>query len=219
MTIISVPAGDSRCFLFTVSPRLRVYTATGYNEHYMYLNHGQQTMPNGLVGLLLLLLLLLSDIQSPADKLVTSVFSSPPLREWAVSTGTSACGWTATSAAATAARGPSAPPTAAPGSPARRTSPWTRWRCGRWADPPRRRRSEPLHLMDENAAGRRAFPLGPVNKAAGRLAHIRSFRVFQDEDGGCRKSVLDADLEVQAMMEMTGKTLHSQGLREPEEDQ
>ncbi|KAM5137972.1 MTOR-associated protein MEAK7 [Mantella aurantiaca] len=40
--------GDSRCFLFTVSPRLDIYTYTGYNDHYMYLNHGQQTMPNGL---------------------------------------------------------------------------------------------------------------------------------------------------------------------------
>ncbi|XP_073516008.1 MTOR-associated protein MEAK7 [Phyllobates terribilis] len=40
--------GDSRCFLFTVSPRLDVFTYTGYNEHYMYLNHSQQTMPNGL---------------------------------------------------------------------------------------------------------------------------------------------------------------------------
>uniref|UniRef100_G3N5N9 MTOR-associated protein MEAK7 n=1 Tax=Gasterosteus aculeatus aculeatus TaxID=481459 RepID=G3N5N9_GASAC len=40
--------GDWRCFLFTVSPRLRVYKATGNNEHYKYLNHGQQTMPNGL---------------------------------------------------------------------------------------------------------------------------------------------------------------------------
>ncbi|KAM9376373.1 MTOR-associated protein MEAK7 isoform 2-T2 [Pholidichthys leucotaenia] len=41
--------GDSRCFLFTVFPRLGVYTATGYNEHFMYLNQHQQTMPNGLV--------------------------------------------------------------------------------------------------------------------------------------------------------------------------
>ncbi|KAG9474795.1 hypothetical protein GDO78_003319, partial [Eleutherodactylus coqui] len=40
--------GDSTCFLFTVSPRLEVFTYTGYNDHYMYLNHGQQTMPNGL---------------------------------------------------------------------------------------------------------------------------------------------------------------------------
>ncbi|XP_040185290.1 MTOR-associated protein MEAK7 [Rana temporaria] len=40
--------GDSRCFLFTVSPNLNIYTYTGYNDHYMYLNHGQQTMPNGL---------------------------------------------------------------------------------------------------------------------------------------------------------------------------
>ncbi|KAM4614505.1 MTOR-associated protein MEAK7 [Discoglossus pictus] len=40
--------GNDRCFLFSISPRLDVYTYTGYNDHYMYLNHGQQTMPNGL---------------------------------------------------------------------------------------------------------------------------------------------------------------------------
>uniref|UniRef100_A0A8C0GYL7 MTOR-associated protein MEAK7 n=1 Tax=Chelonoidis abingdonii TaxID=106734 RepID=A0A8C0GYL7_CHEAB len=40
--------GDNRCFLFSVSPSLMVYTYTGYNDHYMYLNHGQQTIPNGL---------------------------------------------------------------------------------------------------------------------------------------------------------------------------
>ncbi|XP_066493396.1 MTOR-associated protein MEAK7 [Tiliqua scincoides] len=40
--------GDNGCFLFTVSPSLAVFTYTGYNDHYMYLNHGQQTMPNGL---------------------------------------------------------------------------------------------------------------------------------------------------------------------------
>lgn len=41
--------GDDRCFLFSVSPRMAVYTCTGYNDHYMYLNQGQQTIPNGLV--------------------------------------------------------------------------------------------------------------------------------------------------------------------------
>ncbi|XP_078066737.1 MTOR-associated protein MEAK7 isoform X3 [Mustelus asterias] len=40
--------GDSKCFLFTLSPQLGIYTCTGYNDHYMYLNNGQQTMPNGL---------------------------------------------------------------------------------------------------------------------------------------------------------------------------
>ncbi|NXS09446.1 TLDC1 protein, partial [Neodrepanis coruscans] len=40
--------GDNRCFLFSVCPCLAVYTYTGYNDHFMYLNHGQQTMPNGL---------------------------------------------------------------------------------------------------------------------------------------------------------------------------
>lgn len=43
--------------------------------------------------------------------------------------------------------------------------------------------------------------------------------VSQSEEGNGKKSVLDVDPEVQAIMEMAGKTLHSQGLREPEEDQ
>lgn len=42
-------SGDDTCFLFSISPRMAVYTSTGYNDHYMYLNHGQQTIPNGLV--------------------------------------------------------------------------------------------------------------------------------------------------------------------------
>lgn len=41
----------------------------------------------------------------------------------------------------------------------------------------------------------------------------------QGEEGVVKRSALDMDPEVQAIMEMTGKTLHSQGLREPEEDQ
>ncbi|XP_033012770.1 MTOR-associated protein MEAK7 isoform X2 [Lacerta agilis] len=40
--------GNNGCFLFSVSPSLEVFTNTGYNDHYMYLNHGQETMPNGL---------------------------------------------------------------------------------------------------------------------------------------------------------------------------
>ncbi|XP_008056006.1 TLD domain-containing protein 1 [Carlito syrichta] len=40
--------GDNKCFLFSVSPHMAVHTPTGYNDHYMYLNHGQQTIPNGL---------------------------------------------------------------------------------------------------------------------------------------------------------------------------
>nr|XP_056718839.1 MTOR-associated protein MEAK7 [Euleptes europaea] len=40
--------GDSRCFLFSVSPSLAAFTCTGYNDHFMYLNLRQQTMPNGL---------------------------------------------------------------------------------------------------------------------------------------------------------------------------
>ncbi|XP_036045019.1 MTOR-associated protein MEAK7 isoform X3 [Onychomys torridus] len=40
--------GDKRCFLFSISPSMATYMPTGYNDHFMYLNHGQQTMPNGL---------------------------------------------------------------------------------------------------------------------------------------------------------------------------
>ncbi|KAG3256756.1 TBC/LysM-associated domain containing 1 [Ictidomys tridecemlineatus] len=42
--------GDERCFLFSVSPSMAVYRPTGYNDHFMYLNCGQQTIPNGLEG-------------------------------------------------------------------------------------------------------------------------------------------------------------------------
>lgn len=45
------------------------------------------------------------------------------------------------------------------------------------------------------------------------------FFVFLDKEGEGKKSILDVDPGVQVMMEMAGKTLHSQGLREPEEDQ
>lgn len=48
---------------------------------------------------------------------------------------------------------------------------------------------------------------------------ISVFFVFLDKEGEGKKSILDVDPEVQAIMEMAGKTLHSQGLREPEEDQ
>ncbi|XP_021112262.1 TLD domain-containing protein 1 isoform X1 [Heterocephalus glaber] len=40
--------GDNKCFLFSIAPSMAVYTPTGYNDHYMYLNHSQQTIPNGL---------------------------------------------------------------------------------------------------------------------------------------------------------------------------
>ncbi|XP_056271964.1 MTOR-associated protein MEAK7-like isoform X5 [Pseudoliparis swirei] len=41
----------------------------------------------------------------------------------------------------------------------------------------------------------------------------------EGEEGRGQKSVLDVNPELQAMLEMAGKTLHSQGLREPQEDQ
>uniref|UniRef100_A0A671KZA4 MTOR-associated protein MEAK7 n=1 Tax=Sinocyclocheilus anshuiensis TaxID=1608454 RepID=A0A671KZA4_9TELE len=138
--------GDSRCFLFSVFPYTRVFTCTGYNNHYMYLNQGQQTLPNGLgmggqhgyFGLWL-------DCDfghghSRARPLCTT-YGSPQL------------------------------------------------------------------------SGDEDFKLDTVEVwGVGQPPEEQE----QDEK---KKSILDADPEVQAMMEMTGKTLHSQGLREPEEDE
>ncbi|CAL1532322.1 unnamed protein product [Lymnaea stagnalis] len=40
--------GNTSCFLFKVKPNFSIYTATGYNVNFMYLNHQVQTLPNGL---------------------------------------------------------------------------------------------------------------------------------------------------------------------------
>eukprot|EP01101_Sappina_pedata_P010851 TRINITY_DN6952_c0_g1_i1.p1 TRINITY_DN6952_c0_g1~~TRINITY_DN6952_c0_g1_i1.p1 ORF type:complete len:270 (+),score=75.98 TRINITY_DN6952_c0_g1_i1:2-811(+) len=40
--------GDVNSFLFSIKPEFKVYPATGYNDHYQYLNEDMETMPNGL---------------------------------------------------------------------------------------------------------------------------------------------------------------------------
>lgn len=40
--------GDDTSFLFTLKPKMRSFSSTGYNDHFQYLNLHQQTMPNGL---------------------------------------------------------------------------------------------------------------------------------------------------------------------------
>ncbi|XP_046385388.1 MTOR-associated protein MEAK7 [Ischnura elegans] len=40
--------GDDRSFLFSLNPKMGIYRSTGYNDHFMYLNVQQQTLPNGL---------------------------------------------------------------------------------------------------------------------------------------------------------------------------
>ncbi|XP_072388479.1 MTOR-associated protein MEAK7 [Diabrotica undecimpunctata] len=40
--------GDDSSFLFTLAPRMRVFTSTGYNQNFQYLNLHQQTLPNGM---------------------------------------------------------------------------------------------------------------------------------------------------------------------------
>lgn len=135
--------GDSRCFLFSVFPTMRVYTCTGYNQHYMYLNQGQQTMPNGLgmggqheyFGLWL------------------------------------DCNF---------GRGHSK----------------ARPRCTTYGSP--QLSADEDFMVD-------TVEVWGVGKPPGE----------QDEN---KRSILDVDPEAQAILEMTGKTLHSQGLREPEED-
>ncbi|XP_053618499.1 MTOR-associated protein MEAK7 isoform X2 [Plodia interpunctella] len=41
--------GTDDAFLFTLTPKMRVYPATNYNDHYQYLNHHTKTLPNGLL--------------------------------------------------------------------------------------------------------------------------------------------------------------------------
>ncbi|XP_028410011.1 TLD domain-containing protein 1-like [Dendronephthya gigantea] len=40
--------GDKDCFVFTMKPSMAIYHPTGINDHYMYLNIGMKTIPNGL---------------------------------------------------------------------------------------------------------------------------------------------------------------------------
>ncbi|KAL0968216.1 hypothetical protein UPYG_G00263930 [Umbra pygmaea] len=140
--------GDSRCFLFSVVPCLRVYNCTGYNQHYMYLNQGQQTMPNGLgMG-------------------------------------------------------------------------GQHGYCGLWLD------SDFGH--GHSRARPRCTTYGSPQLSAEEDFTIQALEVWgvgkppeEEEVSGevrGKRSILDADPETQAMLEMAGKTLHSQGLREPEED-
>lgn len=50
VSVFLISLGDSYCFLFSIKPKMGVYHPTGYNENFMYLNMGMQTMPNGLVS-------------------------------------------------------------------------------------------------------------------------------------------------------------------------
>nr|XP_048293346.1 MTOR-associated protein MEAK7 isoform X3 [Myodes glareolus]XP_048293347.1 MTOR-associated protein MEAK7 isoform X3 [Myodes glareolus] len=118
--------GDNKCFLFSITPSMATYMYTGYNDHFMYLNHGQQTMPNGLAGQDLLVLW--SDRSNMA---ADSVFCLHLLhRAWAGSTITLGFGWMLTLGKDTAKLSPHVPPTTAHSCLLRRTSNLIRWRCG-----------------------------------------------------------------------------------------
>ncbi|KAL2093072.1 hypothetical protein ACEWY4_010384 [Coilia grayii] len=136
--------GDSRCFLFSVAPHMRVYTCTGYNQHYMYLNQGQQTMPNGLG---------MGGQHGYFGLWLDSDFGQGHSR--------------------------------------------ARPKCTTYGSP---------QLSADEDFKLDAMEVWAVSEPP-----------EQDPDEK-KRSILDADPEVQAMMEMAGKTLHSQGLREPEEE-
>ena len=42
-------SGSPSCFLFSLKPHIEIYPSTGLNSNFMYFNHGQETLPNGLV--------------------------------------------------------------------------------------------------------------------------------------------------------------------------
>ncbi|XP_050671500.1 MTOR-associated protein MEAK7 isoform X2 [Leptidea sinapis] len=41
--------GVDDSFLFTCAPKMRMYPATNYNDHYQYMNHHTKTLPNGMI--------------------------------------------------------------------------------------------------------------------------------------------------------------------------
>ncbi|NXG34266.1 TLDC1 protein, partial [Dromaius novaehollandiae] len=137
-------AGDNRCFLFSVFPSLAVYTCTGYNDHYMYLNHGQQTMPNGL------------GMGGQHDYFGLWVDSDY-------------------------------------GKGHSKAKP----RCTTYNSP--------------QLSAKENFTLDAVEVWA--VGDLPESAVIKG-----KKSILDVDPEAQALLEMTGKTRHSDGLREPVED-
>lgn len=42
--------GSSGCFLFTLSPTMGVFSPSGYNNNFMYMQQNAQTLPNGIVS-------------------------------------------------------------------------------------------------------------------------------------------------------------------------
>lgn len=134
-------------------------------------------------------------------------------RVWEGSMATLGCGWIVILVAGTAVPGQSAPHTAAPSCQLRRTSALMLWRCGLSASLLSRNRLEPnTPIPHPNAY---THTQKKLDWNTWKMCVLCYCYVWQDEN---KRSILDADPEVQAMMEMAGKTLHSQGLREPEED-
>lgn len=83
--------GNDSAFLFTLRPKMRCFPTSGYNDHYQYLNLHQQTMPNGLVRLLLIIH---KYSNTPILK-IKSIYLISIYREWAANSTIGVFGWTA----------------------------------------------------------------------------------------------------------------------------
>ncbi|ELK00458.1 TLD domain-containing protein KIAA1609 [Pteropus alecto] len=145
--------GDDKCFLFSISPNMAVHTCTGYNNHYMYLNHGQQTIPNGLadVGAG-------SDAQAEAMLMIFSSQGMGGQHNY----------------------------------------------FGLWID------------VDFGKGHSKAKPTCTTYNSP-QLSAKEDFQ-FEKMEANSGKSILDVDPEAQILLEVSGRGLHSQGLREPSDN-
>lgn len=82
--------GNDGAFLFTLRPKMRCFSSSGYNDHYQYLNLHQQTMPNGLVRIDRFTIYSLPRFFGVMLNLLFFMLN----REWAVNSITGDYGWT-----------------------------------------------------------------------------------------------------------------------------
>ncbi|KAH6587230.1 hypothetical protein BASA50_001363 [Batrachochytrium salamandrivorans] len=76
--------GNSSNFLFSLSPKYGIYRSTGINSNFQYINHGRQTLPNGLglggqIGFFGLWISSLFDRGSSMAKPLSTTFGNPQL--------------------------------------------------------------------------------------------------------------------------------------------
>lgn len=138
--------GNSECFLFSLHPTMVVYTATGYNTNYMYLQQTAQTMPNGL----------------------------------GMGGQLEYCGL---------------------------------WLSGEFDRGHSRGRPQCTTYGSPSLSSSEEFTVDAVE-----AWHVGPPPSPDDQEGVSQKSILDKDKVAGHLLEMAGKTRHSEGLREPPED-